>query len=299
MQRVNEYRFYELGQQIKAVQDISWNDQLATYWYPLWTARNALSELKQDAVAFRISIAVVDRLIHAITNIIPWDVQKIIEKTKDNPDGTKPVVGHWANELTEAVKHFEPVLAAECLALDTYVISQKRGYSTPDLVERSDVMVSEETRVALPDSVVEDIRAAGRCLAFDVPTASGFHILRAVEAMMAQYYTHLTGKKVKKQNRNWGLYLLKLKGVAHHNAKIWGALEHVKENYRNPITHPEDTLSESEALMLFALSLSVIELMAEPIRNTTPALTEQEQLAALSEIAAQSAAASDSKEEDV
>ena len=45
--------------------------------------------------------------------------------------------------------------------------------------------------------------------------------------------------------------------------------------------------------MLFGLSLSVIELMAEVLRNTTPALTEGEQVIALSEIAKQNAASED------
>jgi hypothetical protein len=290
MQRVNEYRFYELGQKVRAISSIQEEWLFEDHWYPLWEVRVALRQLKEDVVAFRISLSAVDRVIAAIDSIVPDDIPAVIEKLKVADGHEKPVIGWAHHELTESLKHFEPVLAAECLALDTYVVSQKRGYSTPDLIERSDVMLSQDTRGTVAGGVIADIRAAGRCLAFDVPTAAGFHMLRAVEAVMASYYKHITGKELPKRNRNWGLYLKKVKDAPAHDPKVYGALDHIRENYRNPISHPEDTLDEGSAIMLFALSLSVIELMAESLRTTTPALPEIEELQALTAIAEQRAA---------
>jgi len=37
------------------------------------------------------------------------------------------------------------------------------------------------------------LKEAGRCLAFDLPTACAFHICRATEALMLTYYEALTG----------------------------------------------------------------------------------------------------------
>ena len=42
-------------------------------------------------------------------------------------------------------------------------------------------MIPQETRKNLDDAVIGDIREAGRCLVFDLPTAAGFHVLRAIE----------------------------------------------------------------------------------------------------------------------
>jgi hypothetical protein len=293
VQRVNEYRFYELGQKIRSIQDIKDDTEYRTVWYQLWEARNALIELKDDPVSMRVSLSVVDRMIAAISEIVPMDQGAFTAKLRESQGSPATIVGVPYYELTDALRAFEPVLAAECKALDTYVVSQKRGYSTPDLVERAHIMLSDDSVAILPDGVIADIQAAGRCLAFDVPTASGFHILRAVEAVMALYYTHLTGADLKKQNRNWGLYLKKLKDVPQHDPKISGALDHIRDNYRNPISHPEDTLTEAHAIMLFGLCLSSIELMAETLRNTTPALTEADQLKALTEIAEQNASESE------
>jgi hypothetical protein len=289
MQRVNEYRFYELGQKLKDLHAIEDESLYSKVWYPLWEAREALKGLKQDVVAFRVSLPAVDRLINAITSIVPSEINEAVGKIPQVKDKPTDAIGISWYELSEALKQFEPVLAAECSALDTYVISQKRGYSTPDLVERSDVMLPLETRNVLQPSIIADIKSSGRCLAFDVPTAAGFHVLRAVEAVMAAYYRHLTGRELQKRNRNWAIYLKKLQEVATHSPKIYGALDHIRVNYRNPISHPEDTLTEGDAIMLFGLSLSSIELMAEVIRSTTPVLPEVEQLAALSNIAEQKA----------
>lgn len=287
MHRVNEYRFYELGQKIRAISDIKNDSDYGDVWIALWEARDALNKLRQDVVAVRVSLGVVERLIRAITAIVPADVKEATSKML-GAEGSPPMTVGWPYyELNEALAQFEPVLAAECSALDTYVVSQKRGYSTPDLIDRCEVMVGADTLAVIGAHTIADIRAAGRCLAFDTPTAAGFHILRAVEAAMALYYTHLTGKQITKRNRNWGAYLKALEEASNVNPKVVGALTHIKDNYRNPITHPEDTLSESEAIMLFGLCLSVIELMAEALRSLPPMLTDLEQAKALTGVADQ------------
>lgn len=292
MQRVNEYRFYELGAKIGAILKVNEKSTYETFWWPLWEARDALRSLAQDAVAVRVSLPIVRRVIAAIDEIVPQDISGALQKqTSLKQPGANNLIGFGYYELQEALKAFEPVLAAECNALDTYVISQKRGYSTPDLVDRCEVMLPLETIMLLESNTVADIRAAGRCLAFDTPTAAGFHILRAVESVMALYYTHVSGKDLVKRNRNWGAYLKALEGVSTADEKVKGALSHIKDNYRNPITHPEDTLTEGQAIMLFGLCLSVIELMAEQMRTTAPTLTGLQQVQALSQIAEQEAAA--------
>lgn len=289
MQRVNEYRFYELGKRIRAIEPLQHDALYTAVWYLLWEAREALRKLKQDSVAFRVSLPAVGRMIAAIDTVVPQELNDAVKRVAQVKDKPTDPLGYAAYELSEALKQFEPVLSAECSALDTYVVSQKRGYSTPDLVDRSDLMLPMETRSILGEPILNDLKSAGRCLAFDIPTAAGFHVLRAVEAVMALYYTHLTGRELQKRNRNWAIYLKKLQEATNYSSKIYGALDHIRDNYRNPISHPEDTLTEGQAIMVFGLSLSSIELMAEVIRSTTPMLPEADQLKALTAIAEQRA----------
>src|SRR5450631_2046399 len=138
MQRIDEYRFYELGQKLHGLHDIKDDTLYSDVWYPMWEARAALEKLKSDVLSLRFSMPVVDRLITAITAVIPEDLKEAVQKAGP-PEGAAPLSISWHYyELQQALSQFEPVLATECKALDTYVVSQKRGYSTSDLVDRAE-----------------------------------------------------------------------------------------------------------------------------------------------------------------
>ena len=136
-------------------------------------------------------------------------------------------------------------MKAECDSLATYAISQKGAYSTPDLIEHAENMIPETTRTLLPSAVIKDVQEAGRCLAFDLPTASGFHILRAVELVMIELWGQIKTGADKKPT-NWGAYIAKFE-ASNIDLKITTMLRNLKDLYRNPNAHPEDTLKEDES----------------------------------------------------
>ena len=70
MHRVNEYRFYELGQKIWAIHGFEQSTPYKDAIWPLWEARIALTNLQDDVVALRISVAAVERVIQAIDAIV-------------------------------------------------------------------------------------------------------------------------------------------------------------------------------------------------------------------------------------
>jgi hypothetical protein len=49
--------------------------------------------------------------------------------------------------------------------------------------------------------------------------------------------------------------------------QITDLLQIVKDNYRNPLMHPEDTLDVDEAISLFGLGQSVIEALYRDMLN--------------------------------
>lgn len=260
MQRVNEYRFYELGQRIQVLKGTKASSKIHDVMVELWFARVELSKLLSDPLNLTVCVPAARRVVAAITAIIPKRWEEVVQAKEDAQ------VASAIYELHSSLEAFEPVLAAECAAMDTYVVSQKGGYSTSHLVEQADVLLSVETRDALAENVINDIRAAGRCLAFDTPTAAGFHMLRAVEAVMSKYFKASTDREIEVKQRNWGAYLRDL-AAAGGSPKVIGALTHIKDNYRNPITHPDVTLTDSEATLLFALSTSVIDIMVSEMKR--------------------------------
>ena len=103
-----------------------------------------------------------------------------------------------------------------------------------------------------------------RCLAVSIPIAVGFHIYRAIEAIIVDEYFPLLGIE-KPSSRNLGEYirLLKEHGI---DEKVTASLFHIKSHYRNPISHPEEFWDQPKANGAFGLAVSII-IMALRVRR--------------------------------
>jgi hypothetical protein len=168
--------------------------------------------------------------------------------------------------LTQRAKEFETVLANELPGLATYAVSPKGIFSTDDLITSAELQIPESLRGVLNPKACADIQQAGKCLAFELPTASAFHMWRAVESVMDSYHEDLTGKTFAAAGvtRNWGTYIKTLE-AATAEKKITTFLDHIREEYRNPISHPDEMLELDEAFTLFGPALSVIGQMLKSI----------------------------------
>jgi hypothetical protein len=116
-------------------------------------------------------------------------MQKMINQTPpDKWMDANPLMDEQLGKVVNKSREFETILMAELQTLIAYHVTQKGAYYTPDLVDRTEIIFPESIRAKIPEDVREEVRQSGRCLAFDNPTASGFHIIRAVEGVMHQYY---------------------------------------------------------------------------------------------------------------
>src|SRR5918911_2868722 len=84
-----------------------------------------------------------------------------------------------------------------------------------------------------------------------------FHILKAVGSMIREYHLKRTGKQVAAQSRNRGAYIRDL-NTHGADTRVTAYLSHMKDFYRNPIVHPELTLTSDQALSLFSAAMSAI-----------------------------------------
>jgi hypothetical protein len=121
-------------------------------------------------------------------------------------------------------------------------------------------MFPDELRDELPQTAIHDWREAGRCLVLGSPTACGFHILRAVEAVIGSYY-ELIGEPPPTRMRNWGVYIRKLRESGRADDKITDFMDHTRDNYRNPVSHPEVFMNMDEAGVLIGVAASCIRQM--------------------------------------
>jgi hypothetical protein len=139
------------------------------------------------------------------------------------------------------------------------LVEQIGAYRTPTLIESADVVFPTNVRDKLQPDAVKDVRDAGRALAFELPTAVGFHICRAVETTLLQYFSELDIELP--AYRNLGRYIEALESSAEEKGidpKVLATLDQFRDLHRNPIMHPDVHLNMEEAQILFALAQSAI-----------------------------------------
>ena len=162
--------------------------------------------------------------------------------------------------LLRALDDFEVVFRAELANADAYYVTRKGAFDTKILVEQGAALWSADLTQKVPNSAF-DIGEAGRCIAFELGTAAGFHILRATEAVMYAYWKTLNEEGKVLKNRNLGALISSLEQIDQADQKIIAALLQLKDLHRNPLMHPEDTLTVEQAMRLYGVAQSAVDAM--------------------------------------
>lgn len=182
---------------------------------------------------------------------------------KKDPD--KQLGFGLAARIVRHAKEFESALKKQFEFFDTYYVRRKGAFDTTALIDRAEeVILNRQVKNRLPEQTIYDLKQAGKCIAFEIPNAAGFHIIRAIEAVIRLYYEKEIGAIPKPKDRNWGAYIKNLRS-AKANEKILTSLDSIREHYRNPILHPEERLEFDDAFNLFNLSITVITAMIKEI----------------------------------
>jgi hypothetical protein len=194
-------------------------------------------------------------------------IRKLLNEKFLEPEGggsIPEIVGeYWAKRLQQDVQEFETVLDDELKKLPIFCCDDDAigNFSVSKLLKGASKGYPEKTRKHLTHLCCGEIDEAGKCLVYERSTAAGFHILRSVELTIIQYLTAIPGFVLPPLNRqNWGQYLQLLKD----NGAIKEVTDHlynIKDNYRNPLMHPEDTLEMPEAVSLFSVAQSMNEML--------------------------------------
>lgn len=194
------------------------------------------------------------QLLQTLNNIIDWGLSD--KKAEAQHFGIGP-------KAIEAAKRFETILLAELQAIASYSVSPKGAYSTVALIAQAEQVFPQSVVTKLTHEAIEEIRQAGRCLAFDTATAAGFHTMRATESVMHEYYIKVCQPQDSKKLENWGQYINQLRMIGDSNVKkVAELLQQVKDDDRNLVMHPEKTLDPDEALSLFQIGVTAITAMA-------------------------------------
>jgi hypothetical protein len=279
MKQINTFSLYELAKALQRIRDIPTEPTLVTkdHAFTLFTANWWLdSFLKEQTIPLDVSLTPAQELSTWLERM----AQKIFAV---GVKGAPVIEAHELNLVRTRLDRFETVLNAELQKHLTYLVSQIGGLSMPLLVNKAEVNLPEDALPVIPDSVKKDFREAGRCLAFEVPTAAGFHAMRATEAVLRIYYKLVTGKEP--DRIDWGTCTQELK-KGRANQKVVQVLDQIRDLHRNPLMHPQDFLTMKDAIGLFDIAKSAIGALAEEIVKLKAADAAAEDAKAASALAA-------------
>jgi hypothetical protein len=276
VERINSFSFYDIGKDFKAIEALEADEHAPSdLFFPIRVAITAVdSLLNGKPIPLGISRAKASDFRTHFGNF--WDenftqVDDQGKKTTRYPEPTATKISKWQLYwIKKALGEFETVFAEEMKEAATYYVPRRGIFWTPALVDTADEAFPEALRGHIPQKTKDDWKSAGRCLAFSLLSASGFHAARAVEGTLEAYYQLFSGQPGATL-KNWYDYKEELDKIAARkpvpcpNPKTLAELDQMRTDYRNPIMHPRVVLDEADARMLFANGESLIIAMAQEI----------------------------------
>jgi hypothetical protein len=119
----------------------------------------------------------------------------------------------------------------------------------------------------LPEVAQYDFLQAGRCIAFELPTAAAFPLMRGTEDVLRWFYCSVV-KRERVSPLRWGPMTSHLGGRRSPPPDVLLAnLDNLRRSFRNPTQHPDKIYDIEEAQDLLALSIDVVSRMVKFVQS--------------------------------
>jgi len=177
-------------------------------------------------------------------------------------------------EFDRRIGAFKSVFEAECRDADVYSVEQIGIYRMSDLVSNAANLLPQDVRIQISSEAREEFTDAGKCLAFGLHTACGYHALRGLELVMDDYLRSF-GQNTDRF-KSWNDYITAAEKLIEADSdsapekgrkpspKVTAMLDRMRQLDRNPLMHPRDTLDQVGADQLFKLSaVTVVEMVKD------------------------------------
>lgn len=244
MRVTNLYRYYVFG----------WNYQILQKGFSGgYTAKQLLSNIES------FQRFIVEHNLKVTTNVVGSELntwKKNIRK-KYKSSLTLHVEKEDSDKLIKYFEKITPTLNAELQLTKAYILSENR-IPLDKLLEGVRDMFSQYAFDNLSYIAKQDFIEAGKCIAFERPTAAAFHILRGTEGTLRHYYEKKIKKRDKIENPMWANMITQLKDVKGTPRPLLDALDNIRTNFRNPTLHPESTYTLDEVQDLFSVCIDAV-----------------------------------------
>lgn len=268
VERINQYAFYELGHNLHQL-SINGDVPVGQALFLLMNARNSLQQLMAGfPVKLELSTNAANELNNALGHI--WTQYFEKDGQFSFPDAnTKPIQSWQWGPIVSKLQDFENVLRAEFQSSLIYFVPDKGLSSKSALVEHAEKAFPPDLYRIIGEKAMNDFKFAAKCYAFGLPTASGYHSARAVEAVIEIYYQTFLNKPGATLN-GWHDYVEALKKLATKKPKpkcipdprTLLSIDEIRLHHRNPLMHPRVVLSDTDADILLSIAKVAIVGMA-------------------------------------
>lgn len=171
-----------------------------------------------------------------------------------------------SKEVEDAVDMLDRTLDAELHLSSAYILTPKR-FGIEELVQAPQKLLGNRVYGRLSPMCQFDFTEACRCIAFSVPTAAAFHLMRTVEGRLRDYY-----RDIVKRGRVDPLLWAKM---VHHLRRrrdkppeaLLDSLDKIRVNFRNPTQHPDARYDLDEAQDLMAIAVESLNRMDRDSRS--------------------------------
>jgi hypothetical protein len=191
-----------------------------------------------------------------------------LEAIEDDPGGDPATLTEeQARRLDLAMEAVETTLIAEASGVYAYVVTEKR-IPTDTLLDDIAKLFDSGVYQSLPALAQRDLANAGKAIAFEMPTAAVFHLMRALEAVLQDLYCHFIRQNRLKEPRMWKNMIdqMRAKKTNSPPAPLLDHFDHIRENFRNPTNHPDAEYDMNEAQNLLSVAVDAVDRAAAAMK---------------------------------
>ncbi len=263
MIRISLPYVFTLSETLEAIKDLTPKTVRADAIFTLWNGHAALEALLASSV-FSSNLRSSRQLASSLMSTL--------KKEADGDQDWRNELGYSANWIVQQYSQFKTAFTAEIGTFPSYFVSQKGSYDTLTLLDEPWRLFPPELWTKVPEARF-DVIEAGKALCYELATACGMHVFRAVESVLRRYYTAVTNGKAQPKVRNIAVYINALKQAKGGDEKVLGALDHLNKLHRNPLAHPDAALTLDEAISIIGMAHSAITAMLQKLPELPPTTT--------------------------
>lgn len=261
MEQVDQYSYYRLGAAIGAFKTApNKGTRVGDFIFRMIGLRGVSDDfLNSPFVQAKDAMNDVQTAIGAL-------FRSCLKEGTEEIDFDKELAPFHFGPLSRAITEFEAILSRESPKLPIFFVPQKGIAKTDDLIERAHLDLPEVTRRDMPAAAIEEIKQAGRAVAFDLFTAHAIHMLRAAEIVVLVLLRDYYSNEIKESQRNWGQYVKLLESNGADPA-LTQYLNEVVRLERNQGVHPTKLLTEPESSYISTLAKGAIMKMVAELQK--------------------------------